>query len=83
MVNSSSVLTGVKVHGPEETGPEELLAGVGVVMITGVVEVVDVFEEPRDFAGSEEDGNEDVLLAVCGEEGREGWREGGLQLSTS
>jgi hypothetical protein len=53
------------VHGSKKAGPEEFLTGVWVAMVAGVVEIVDVFEESRDLARPEEDGDKVVLLAVC------------------
>ena len=51
------VFGGVMVHGPKEAGPEEFLTGVWVAMVAGVVEIVDVFEESRDLARPEDDGD--------------------------
>ena len=66
------------VHCSKEASPEEFLTGVWVAMVARVVKVIDVFEETRDLARAEEDGDKDVLLAVCTHTGGERGRgEGG------
>ena len=48
-VGQLSVEGGVKVHGFEESRPEELLTSVWVALVTRIVEVVDVLQESRDL----------------------------------
>ena len=51
-VGQLSVEGGVKVHGFEESRPEELLTSVWVALVTRIVEVVDVLQESRDLTVS-------------------------------
>lgn len=60
-----SVLVRVKVHGTKQPCPKELLTGVGVVMVTGIVQVVNVLEEVRNVTGLVEDGDQNMLFAIC------------------
>lgn len=47
----------VKVHGTKQPRPKELLTGVGVAMVTRIVQVVNVLQKVRNVTGLVEDGN--------------------------